>query len=139
MIEYHFDGYTISKNPSPVGGGFTIVAHEQDDTGQSERLIFTHKILRNPVLFRDTPFTNNEAELLGGVFAAAMAPDGAKLITDSKNTEAWLASGNPKARPDLKWLCVLGAALIKTKDLTLEWRPRERNLAGNYNEFTLKV
>lgn len=131
MTEYHFDGYTIGKNPSNIGGGFTVKS--------TDGFLFTHKILRNPVLFRGEPFTNNEGELLGAVFAAAMAPQGALLITDSKNTVAWLASANPKARPDLKWLCQLGAALISSKNQKLEWRPRDLNLAGQHNEFQLGV
>lgn len=131
MSEYHFDGFTIHGNPSKIGGGFTIKSEDG--------FLFTHKILRNPVLFDGRPFTNNEGELLGAVFAAAMAPVGTTLVTDSKNTIAWLASANPKARPDLKWLCALGAALIKQKNLTLKWLPRDYNLAGQHNEFELGV
>ena len=129
--EYHFDGFTIGSNPSKVGGGFTIKS--------TDGFLFTHRILRNPILYRDQPFTNNEGELLGAIFASAMAPHGAVLVTDSKNTEAWLRSGNPKARPDLKWLCQLGQKIIKDKEQTLQWRGRDHNLAGQHNEFQLGV
>lgn len=131
MIEYHFDGYTIRGNPSKIGGGFTVKSNDG--------FLFTHKILRNPILFDGKPFTNNEGELLGAVFAAAMAPVGALLVTDSKNTMAWLASEHPKARPDLKWLCQLGARIIEEKKQKLEWRGRDHNLAGQHNEFKLGV
>lgn len=136
MIEIHTDGYTIRGNPSKIGGGFTIVGLHADGR---EELILTHRILRNPVLFADRPFTNNEGELLGVVFAAVMAPKGMKIVTDSHNTEAWLKSASPKARPDLAWLCVLGNQLIRQKELIVEWRPREVNLAGQYNEFKLNT
>lgn len=131
MIEYHFDGYTINTNPSKIGGGFTVKG--------TDGFLFTHRILRNPVLYRDQPFTNNEGELLGAVFAASMAPVGALLVTDSKNTMAWLRSESPKARPDLKWLCQLGASIMRSKNQTLEWRGRDHNLAGQHNEFVLNV
>lgn len=136
MIEIHSDGYTIRGNPSKIGGGFTIVGLHADGR---EELLLTHKILRNPILFGNQPFTNNEGELLGVLFAAVMAPVGMKIITDSHNTEAWVKSASPKARPDLKWLCVLAQQLIRDKALVLEWRPREVNLAGQYNEFKLHV
>ena len=129
MIEYHIDGYTIGKNPSSKGGGFTIKGRDG--------FLFTHRILLNPTSYKT--FTNNEGELLAAVFGAAMAPQDAILVTDGRNTEAWLKSGNPKARPDLKWLCQLGREIIKSKNQKLQWRPRGVNLAGQHNEFELGV
>jgi ribonuclease HI len=127
MKVLHCDGYTIGGNPSRTGGGFTIFDQE------TRTLVFTHRIFRNPV--SDSPlFTNNEAELLAAVFALTMVEVGGIVVTDSENTRAWIASGKPKARPDLAWLAGIGKALVEHKKVTLEWRPREVNLAGMYNE-----
>lgn len=117
---YYFDGFTIWKNPSPKGGGFTVV-------DQYNNLIIRKDIFK-------VGFTCNEAELLGCLFSAELASHGDTLVTDSKNTIAWVKSGNPKARPDLKEVASKAKELIKLKVIKLEWVPREENLAGVYNE-----
>lgn len=130
ILELHCDGFTLNGNPSKIGGGFTIIALHTDGT---EKMVLTHTIRRNPVLFADRPFTNNEGELLGAHYAALLAPEGMKIITDSNNTIKWVNGGN-KSRPDLDWICRFTAKLMKDKNLSLEWRPREENLAGIWNE-----
>lgn len=119
-MTYYFDGFTFYGNPSPKGGGYTVT----DDHGNLIKRQEIYKI----------GFTNNEAELLGCLFSAELASRGDVLVTDSKNTIAWTRSGNPKARPDLKETAGKIKELLKLKNLTLEWTPREENLAGILNE-----
>lgn len=119
---YYTDGFTIGKNPSPVGGGYTIV--DENDT------------LIKQVAIEKPGMTNNETELLGVLEALKICRNGDKIVTDSENTRAWIKSGNPKARPDLKPLCVEAKELVERKKVTVEWQPREANLAGIRNEQT---
>ncbi len=117
---YHTDGFTIGGNPGKVGGGYTIV--DETDT------------LVEHVAVEKAGMTNNEAELLGVLAALRVSSGGDKIVTDSRNTMAWVKSGNPKARPDLKPLCVEAKELAESKRVTIEWQPRAANLAGIYNE-----
>ena len=127
MKTLHCDGYTLGSNPSITGGGFTIFDEE------TATLVFTHRIDRSHIS-NEPFFTNNEAELLGALFALAMVEEGGTVVTDSQNTRSWIKSGKPKARPDLARVAKIAKALVEQKHLTLEWRPREANLAGHYNE-----
>jgi ribonuclease HI len=119
-MTYYFDGFTLYGNPSPKGGGFTVT----DVDGM---------LIKRQEVFK-VGMTNNEAELLGCLFSAKLANHGDTLVTDSKNTIAWVRRGIPKARPDLTPEASEAKELIKLKNLTLEFVPREENLAGILNE-----
>ena len=123
-MTYYSDGFTYGANPSKRGGGFTIC----DETG---KVLLQKEYLRY--------FTNNEGELLGVLHAAMLASNLDEIITDSQNTMAWVRSGNPKARPDLKEPAETAKRLIAMKRLKLTWQPREKNLAGIHNEKELPL
>lgn len=118
---FHVDGFLYGPNPSDIGGGFTIC----DETGKVIKRV--ERLKKN--------FTNNEAELLAVAEAAIISFVGDTIITDSQNTISWIKNpkGN-KARPDLADVCRLTDALIKAKQLKLEWKRRDENLAGLVNE-----
>ena len=117
---YYSDGFTIVGNPSPIGGGYTIV-------NEFDNLIKTETIYKVGLI-------NNEAELLGVLEALKLCSRRDTIITDSQNTMAWIKSGNPKARPDLKDLCVEAKEMASYKQVSIIWKPRAVNLAGIYNE-----
>ena len=121
-MEIHFDGFTIGHQPSNIGGGYSIV-------DQYNNILVARKVILK------THFTSNEGELQGCLAAAELASWGDTLITDSMNTFYWVRSGNPKARPDLKGVAQAAKRAIQEKNLTLEWRRREENLAGHFNEL----
>lgn len=121
---YHTDGYMMGKNPSYIGGGYTICDQEQ-------RVVKTEAVYTN-----GRRYTNNEAELTGVyVCARDFCNIGDTIITDSQIIRAWVRSGRPKARPDLAWMARECKNLIFDKKLKLIWRPREENFAGWYNEL----
>lgn len=118
-MKIYCDGYCIGKNPSPFGGGYTIVGEQG--------LIETQRIEKYN-------FTNNEAELLAAYNACLLAEKGDEIIVDSENTLKWIKKGKCKARPDLSDYARLSKKKIENKKLRIYWRPREENLAGHYNE-----
>lgn len=79
-------------------------------------------------------FTNNEGELLGVQKALEIAQERDVVSTDSKVVMSWVRSGNPKARPDLKYISQQCKRLVVQKNIRLIWEGRENNLAGIYNE-----
>lgn len=123
-MKLHSDGYTIFSNPSNIGGGYSVFSEYGE-------LLKTKRIEK-------TNFTNNEAELLGLLSAVRIAKDGDEIITDSKNSIAWVNRGFAKARPDLNEKVRKIVDLVKRKNLKITWERRESNLAGNYNE-SLKI
>ena len=122
---YCSDGYTIGTNPSHIGGGYTIV-------DQNNNLIVTRELKR-------PNFTSNEAEFLGAFYAIQIANLGDTIILDSTVVETWVHKGFSKARPDLNEDIFEASILAMKKNLSVIQKPREQNLAGIYNEFTLKV
>lgn len=118
---FYSDGFLNGQNGETHKGGFTIFKNKKWFT-----TIFHSK--------ETTIMTNNEAELAGAAAALSVASVGDEVIVDSMNTLAWIRSGNPKARPDLKWLAEEARNNLKVKKVNLYWRPREENLAGIYNE-----
>lgn len=117
--KYYVDGFTYYGNPSDTGGGYTIFKEDQ--------LLVTTEIL-------EAGFTNNAAELFGVLACAKVCSVGDEIITDSRNTMAWVRSGRPKARPDLAYAAKEARDLINLKKIRVSWCPREQNLAGIYNE-----
>jgi len=119
MILYA-DGFVLDKNPSPRGGGFTVV------NGRNEHII-THTIMR-------PGFTNNEGELLAVAYAAHIAQPGDTIITDAQCMTHWCKAGACGARPDLSPIAAKVKTWIRDKRLLLLWEGRKDNLAGQYNE-----
>lgn len=117
---YYTDGFTIFSNPSDFGGGYTIV---DEKNNLKERCQFDKK-----------GFTNNEGELLGVYNCLLFCKKGDVIITDSKCITFWCKSGKSKARPDLNEKIMMSKMLLFEKSVKLEWKPREENLAGHYNE-----
>lgn len=114
------DGFTINRNPSPFGGGYTVISED-------------HKVLEH-VEVQKSGFTNNEGELLGIEAAARHAEPHDRIITDSQCARGWALKGRAGARPDLNILAKKARYLITQKSLQVIWQGRETNLAGIYNE-----
>ena len=118
-MKYYTDGFTIQSNPSIIGGGFTVV----DELG---KLIKREEILKEW-------FTNNEGELLGVLYVLENF-NNCIISTDSMNTIYWIKKGFSKARPDLKDVLLKAKTLKEKKEIEIIFEPREKNLAGVYNE-----
>jgi ribonuclease HI len=115
------DGFVLDRNPSPRGGGFTVV-REHDN-----QLIVNHFIMR-------VGFTNNDGELLAIAYAAHKAEPGDTIVTDAQCMTYWCKSGACGARPDLTPIAAKVKRWMKDKNLTLVWKRRNDNLAGLFNE-----
>lgn len=121
--KYYTDGFTVQKNPSPVGGGYTIV-------DENDKHLLTQNIDK-------VGLTNNEAELQG-VYRCLKdyCQVGDIISTDSMNTIAWVRAKNLRkvARQDILDVIIQCKKLIADKKINLMWEGRDYNLAGVYNE-----
>lgn len=120
MKKLYFDGYTIGKNPSYIGGGFTVC----DENG---KVVVEQEI-------KKAGMTNNEAELLGMLCSFNICHVGDRVSTDSQNLMSWMKKGRSKSRPDLNHIIQECQRKGAEKEIDLIWEPREVNLAGIYNE-----
>jgi len=120
MNEIHSDGFQFHANPSPVGGGFTLVDSDGD------------VIERKTVL--KVGMTNNEAELLGVVRAVELIESEGIVFTDSKVIARCVHRGRARSRPDLNEVISKCKEQIKKKKVEIKFVPRKENLAGLYNE-----
>ena len=122
-MKYFTDGFTLEKNPSPRGGGYTIF-------NEKNELLKTQNIDKSGM-------TNNEAEILG-VFECLKlyCKEGDIISTDSMNTIAWVRTKKlgKVARQDLLDIIIKCKKMIEDKKVNLIWEGREYNLAGVYNE-----
>lgn len=118
---YHCDGFVNGINGTATTGGYTVFKN-------GNFLFYSNEENKKG-------FTNNEAELLGVLACLQNCEEGDQIITDSMNTLAWVRSGKPKARPDLQSIALQCKELLLKKKVNLYWEKREKNLAGNYNEF----
>ena len=73
----HTDGFLFRSNPSPIGGGYTVV----DDDGT----LIDRKAIKKEGL------TSNEAELLAINRAVELVDAGGIVITDSMTVKKWIA------------------------------------------------
>ncbi len=119
-MTYYVDGFVLKKNPSPIGGGFTVV-------NEHNQHIITHHVTR-------PGFTNNDGELLAIAYAAHIAQPDDTIITDAQVMTYWCKSGVCGARPDLTPIARKIKQWMRDKRLTLVWQRRNVNLAGHYNE-----
>ena len=124
-MKLYTDGYTLIGNPSPKGGGFTVL-------DENNKVLIHEKIEKEGL-------TNNEAELRGLLWALKESKTGDKISTDSSVIISWLRRGKTKARKDLTELIQECVKLKNEKNIELIWEGRDSNLAGIYNEFTLLV
>lgn len=127
MIIYT-DGFCFDKNPSPSGGGYTIVVSDGEN---AVRLVCQEVI--------QPGMTNNDAELLAIKSATDIAQPTDTIISDSECAIAWVRRGSCKARPDLSKRAGQAKRNIEEKELELRYEPRGNNLAGIYNEAVIKT
>lgn len=121
-MKYFTDGFNYDSNPSPKGGGFTIV----DESGA-----LVHREVINK-----SGFTNNEGEIRGILWALEKAENGDIISTDSLCCLTWANKGSAKPRPDLLPVLQRCKELLRSKTINLMWERREFNLAGILNEQT---
>lgn len=123
-MKYYIDGFTKLKNPSPIGGGYSIF-------DENNTLIKVENIDK-------VGMTNNEAELLGLLNCLKEVKMNDTISTDSMNTIAWIRSKKDKkiARQDLLSLILQCRQIINSCNINLMWEGRDHNLAGIYNEKT---
>jgi ribonuclease HI len=119
-LTYYVDGFVLDRNPSPRGGGFTVVNERNEH-------IITHTIMQ-------PGFTNNDGELLAIGYAAHIAQMGDTIITDSQPAMWWVRTGMPKKRQDLRPIASRIRTWVRAKQLNVVWERRETNLAGHHNE-----
>jgi hypothetical protein len=114
------DGFVFHRNPSPIGGGYTVV----DESG--------NLVEREAMLKSD--FTSNEAELLAIIRAVELSEHGGKVVTDSRTVQGWITRGRSKTRRDLIPSIRQCQTLAVSKGVRIVHRRRSENLAGVYNE-----
>jgi ribonuclease HI len=114
------DGFMCGSNPSPIGGGYTIT---DADGGLLARRVIAQ-----------AGFTNNEAELRGVMRAILLASQGDTVLTDSRVALGWIRRGCSRARSDLNPQLRIYQERVRSKKIELRWVPREKNLAGLFNE-----
>lgn len=119
-MKYYTDGWMMGTNPSPYGGGITIV----DEKGI---------VIHQEEIYKEN-FTNNEAEIRAIKFALEYAEKGDTISTDSMCCLSWVNKGKSKARADLNPLFQECYYLKRDKEINLCWENREFNKAGLYNE-----
>jgi hypothetical protein len=123
-MKYYADGLTIKSNPSFDGGGYTV-ANEKGD-------VLLHRMIdctpEKPLI------TNNETELLAAYHACKLADNNDEIVVDSANTLAWIKRPISKVRPDLMGIAAEARETIIQKNLSMNWRPRDENTAGWFNE-----
>ena len=122
---YYTDGFTIWRNPSPKGGGYTVI----DATNT----------LRSYQVIAKKGFTNNEGELLGILNALELAETGDTIISDSRICINWILRGQAGTRIDLWSRAREGQKLWRIKKINLKWENRRDILAGQYNERTKHI
>ena len=74
--------------------------------------------------------TNNEMEYAAVLWALNKAVDGDIILTDSQLVVNQVAGKWKVKEPRLDTLCKLARLKMEDKDVSLEWIPREENLAG---------
>jgi len=115
-MKYYTDGFVRGKNPSPTGGGYTIVNEAGD------------LVCRKEILMHG--FTCNEAEVLGIYECLKLCFFRDTISTDSMNSLSLIFSGRPKVRPDLNSILESCREMLLEKDINLIWERRNYNLAG---------
>ncbi len=122
-MKYYSDGFTLDSNPSPLGGGYSVV----DENSNLIKLENINKV----------NFTNNEGELRGCLEALRIAEEGDTVSIDSKIIILWIKNpfGKKAKRKDLTGLKHEGKLLLQKKNINLIWEPREYNKAGHYNQY----
>ncbi len=121
-MKFYIDGFTKLRNPSPIGGGYSIF-------DENNTLIKVENI-------KKIGMTNNEAELLGLLNCLKEVKIGDTISTDSMNTIAWIRTKKDKkiARQDLLPIILECRQMIDSLKINLIWEGRDYNLAGKYNE-----
>jgi len=79
-------------------------------------------------------WTSNEMEYRGLMHALEIAPAGATILTDSQLLVGHVTKGWKVNYPHLRPYVVRAKELVWSKNITLQWIPREQNLAGKVFE-----
>lgn len=121
-MKYYIDGFTKLRNPSPIGGGYSIF-------DENNTLIKVENIDK-------VGMTNNEAELIGLLNCLKEVRIGDTISTDSMNTIAWIRTkkSNKISRKDLIPIIMECRQMLESLKVNLIWEGRDFNLAGKYNE-----
>ena len=123
-MKYYADGYCLIRNPSNLGGGYTVV-------DQNNKLVFNKTIYKKGI-------TNNECELRACLEALRICGKRDTIVVDSQVTLKWITNifkkKIKKVRIDLDDLKKEAHMLMRKKNIYLIWKPREYNLAGIWNE-----
>jgi len=114
------DGFLFRANPSPTGGGYTVVNKQGE--------VLAREIIEQPGL------TNNEAELRGLIRAIELAEKRSSVGTDSRVARAWVCRGRSRARRDLRTILKRTRKLLLEKEVEIVFVPRELNPAGILND-----
>ncbi len=141
-MEIHSDGWTREGNPSPKGGGYTLIAVEYDEREGIQTRVLKQEEFERP------GFTSNEGEIRGLIAALELAQKDDMIVVDSMNSLWWLFRGKSSARPDLDTILISAKKLAQEKkaaiknmqsldnaEIVIEWRGRDENEAGKFNEL----
>lgn len=113
--EIFVDGFLTNSNPSN-SGGFTICENGICKRYEIEQL----------------NLTNNQVEVMSCIFG--MLCKNKTIISDSQLAVNCLNNLWTIKAPALIPLVSFGKLLLKEKKKILKWKPREKNLAGLFNE-----
>jgi ribonuclease HI len=97
--------------------------------------------------FERPGFTSNEGEIRGLIAALGLAQKDDVIVVDSMNALFWLMNGKSSSRPDLNPILAAAKKLAQEKkaaiknmqsldnaEIVIEWRGRDVNEAGKFNE-----
>jgi ribonuclease HI len=118
---WYSDGFGIGQNGITTRGGYTVF--------KGNTLI---ENIETPAI--GNIHTNNQAELQGIERAVELMSKNDLLITDSMNSMYWIHKGKARSRSDLNNIIIKITKLSKEKNISIQWKRREENLAGHYNE-----
>lgn len=116
MNTIHADCFMFHPNPSPTGGGYTLL-------NGNGTLLERQEILKPGV-------TNNELELLAVLRAAELLRPGGTILTDSQVVRTWVRKGRAKSRPDLNPHIQRCNNLVRAKKLAVRFVPRAKIWPG---------
>jgi len=82
--------------------------------------------------------TNNETEYMAIIECLGIIKSGSKILSDSKLCVEQINGNWAVKQKHLEPYVNKSIKLIKTNNITIEWIPREENLAGHHLELFIK-
>ena len=113
------DGFLFNTNPSPIGGGYSLVNGDGYVVERTEVLKYG--------------MTCNEAELLGVLRATETSKLNGFILTDSQVVKSWIKRGESKNRADLNDVIIKCKNMVCQNNIMILFVPRNKNLAGLHN------